>query len=128
MAGLRGLCRELDVLFLDRLPPGVLGEAVDEAVRARAAFILGEIKSDEAVIPLMRALKSGSDESTQIIAALSLCKIGDARGVFAVKQEARFGDSKKVRNSCSWFYDQYVESGVFVFPAVAGTSGTISAR
>ncbi len=100
----------------------------NDGLRRSSAFILGEIKSDEAVIPLMRALKSGSDESTQIIAALSLCKIGDARGVFAVKQEARFGDSKKVRNSCSWFYDQYVESGVFVFPAVAGTSGTISAR
>jgi hypothetical protein len=48
--------------------------------------------------------------------------------VFAVKQEARFGDTKKVRNSCSWFYDQYVESGVFEFPSVVGTKDALSAR
>jgi hypothetical protein len=100
----------------------------NDGLRRSCAFILGEIRSDEAVIPLMRALKSGTDEQTQIIAALSLCKIGDARGVFAVKQEARFSDSKKVRNSCSWFYDQYVESGVFVFPAVSGTADVLSVR
>jgi HEAT repeat protein len=89
--------------------------------------MLGEIKSESAVIPLMRALKSGTDEKTQIAAALSLCKIGDPRGVFAVKQEARFGDTQKVRNSCSWFYDQYVASGAFAFPA-PGTPDAISAR
>lgn len=100
----------------------------NDGLRRSSAYILGEIKSDEAVIPLMRALKSGTDEQTQIAAALSLCKIGDARGVFAVKQEARFGDSKKVRNSCSWFYDQYVERGVFEFPSVVGTKDALSAR
>ena len=85
----------------------------NDGLRRSSAYMLGEIKSDEAVIPLMRALKSGKDERTQIAAAFSLCKIGDARGVFAVKQEVRFSDSEKVRNSCLWFYNQYAEGGTY---------------
>ncbi len=100
----------------------------NDGLRQSSAYMLGEIQSGDAVIPLMRALKSGTDERTQIAAALSLCKIGDARGVFAVKQEARFSDNQKVKNSCSWFYDRYVESGVFDFPKVTGTTDVLSVR
>ncbi len=87
----------------------------NDGLRRSSAFILGEIRSDDAVIPLMSALKSSKDECTQIVAALSLCKIGDARGVYAVKQEVRYSDSDKVRNSCSWFYNQYVRGGTFEY-------------
>ena len=100
----------------------------NDGLRRSSAYILGEIRSDDAVIPLMRALKSGTDEKTQIVAALSLCKIGDARGVFAVKQEARFSENSRVRNSCSWFFDRYVHSGVFEFPEVSGNSDALSVR
>jgi len=100
----------------------------NDGLRRSSAYILGDIKSDEAVIPLMRALKSGADEKTQIVAALSLCKIGDARGVFAVEQEARFNDNVKVRNSCSWFYDRYVQSGVFEFPTETGNPDALTVR
>ncbi len=107
----------------------LIGLASDnDGLRRSSAFLLGELKSDEAVIPLMRALKSGTDEKTQITAALSLCKIGDARGVFAVRQEARFSDNAKVRNTCSWFYDRYVESGVFEFPQENGNADALTAR
>ncbi len=100
----------------------------NDGLRRSPAFILGEIKSDEAVIPLMRALKSGTDERTQIVAALSLCKIGDARGVFAVKQEVRFSENDKVKNSCSWFYNQYVKGGTFEFPSTGGTAPMLSVK
>ena len=100
----------------------------NDGLRRSSAYILGEIKSDEAVIPLMRALKSSTDERTQIVAALSLCKIGDARGVFAVKQEVRFSESDKVKNCCSWFYNQYVKGGTFEYPASASMTSLLSSN
>ena len=86
-------------------------------VKESAAFTLGDLKCDRAVIPLMRMLKNAELENHRIIAALSLCKIGDARGVFAVKQAVRFDDSERVRRACAWFYNEYVQPGTFRFVA-----------
>ena len=66
--------------------------------------MLGEIKSNKAVIPLMRILKNSGDEAARISAALSLYKIGDARGLYAVKQAAKFDNSQRVRNMTNKFY------------------------
>ena len=83
-----------------------------------AAYLLGEMNCDRAVIPLMQMLRS-ERESARVVAALALCRIGDARGVYAVKRATSFDESPQVRQRCAWFYDQYVEPGTFAFMAAA---------
>jgi len=87
----------------------------NKGVRESAAFLLGEEKAIEAVVPLMKMLRDCDEESSRIVAALSLARIGDPRGTYAVKQAAKFDDSQKVRTLCAWFYNQYVQSGTFAF-------------
>jgi hypothetical protein len=60
-------------------------------------------------------LHGGQSESCRIVAALSLCMLGDARGTYAVKRAATFDASQKVRTLCAWFYNQYVREGSFAF-------------
>ena len=79
-----------------------LGSGV-ETLQANAAFYLGELKSQKAVIPLMKLLHSGATEETRILAALSLTKIGDPRGLYAVQQNIKFDDSPRVRRMCAIF-------------------------
>ncbi len=86
-------------------------------LRESSAYMLGELKSGKAVIPLMNILRSEERMSSRVVAALALCRIGDARGVFAVKQAAKFDDNEFVQQKCAWFYDQYVRPGSFDFMA-----------
>jgi len=79
----------------------------NQGLRLSSSYFLGELKSDEAVIPLMRILKSDENEEARIMAALSLVKIGDARGVFAIKQAINFDSSERVKKLCSIFYQDY---------------------
>lgn len=91
--------------------------------RENAIFDLGELRSEKAVIPLMDVLHRDPDESSRIVAALALCRIGDERGTFAVKRAATFDGSGKVRTLAAWFYSTYVKEGSFLFepsqPAMA---------
>ena len=73
-------------------------------LRTSAAQVLGDIKSEKAVIPLMRILKSSGDENLRIVAALSLYKIQNPRGLFAVRQAVKFDESARVRKLCLNFY------------------------
>ncbi len=73
-------------------------------LRTSCAFMLGELKASNAVIPLMKMLHSEKSEDARIIAALSLYKIGNPVGIFAVKQAGRFDESERVRKMCSNFY------------------------
>lgn len=88
----------------------------ERCTKEQAAYLLGEARCPKAVLPLMTMLRDG-EESARIVAALALCRIGDARGTFAVKRAASFDDSAKVRRLCAWYYDQYVEPGSFAFYA-----------
>ena len=90
----------------------------NRGLKESAAFMLGEEKATRAVVPLMQMLRGGEEESSRIVAALSLCRIGDPRGVYAVKQAAKFDESERVRTLCAWFYNQYVQPGSFEFVAV----------
>jgi HEAT repeat protein len=85
------------------------------ADRHRYAFILGMRKTPEAVIPLMRMLHEAESEQCRIVAALSLCLLGDERGTYAVKRAAGFDRSEKVRTLAAWYYNQYVKPGSFAF-------------
>ena len=73
-----------------------------------SAFYLGELSSTEAVIPLMKMLRSSEQEELRISAALALLKIGDARGIYAIKRAIVFDESKRVSNMCEKFYNAYL--------------------
>ena len=87
-------------------------------LKESAMFDLGELRSEKAVIPLMDVLHSNAEESSRIVAALALCRIGDARGTYAVKRAATFDRSEKVRTLSAWFYNTYVKDGSFEFAPV----------
>lgn len=80
----------------------------NQGLRMSSAYFLGEMKSDEAVIPLMKILKSDDNEESRIMAALSLIKIGDSRGVYAVKQAIKYDESERVNKLCLNFYRDYI--------------------
>jgi HEAT repeat protein len=87
----------------------------NKGVIESSAYMLGEFKSKDALIPLLAILHTSPDESTRIIAALSLSKIGTDRGIFAVKQAVEFDDSPRVRVLCAWFVNQYSKPEPFQF-------------
>lgn len=90
-------------------------ESDNAGLRLSSTLFLGEMKSDEAVIPLMKVLKSCEDEACRIAAALSLTKIGDSRGIYAVKKAAIFDESPRVRDLCWKFYMSTVKEGAVRF-------------
>jgi hypothetical protein len=67
-------------------------------------YLMGELRSQKSVIPLLSLLHNAECEEIRILAALSLCKIGDARGIYAVKRAAIFDESERVKRVCSLFY------------------------
>ena len=87
----------------------------DKCDRDKAAFLLGEGRFTEAVIPLMKMLHECPDETSRIVAALALCRMKEPRGTWAVKRAVTFDESSKVRILCAWFYDQYVQPGTYSF-------------
>lgn len=95
----------------------LVGLASDNlGLRESCAFMLGEIGSSKAVIPLMGMLHDGN-ESSRVVAALALARIGDARGVYAVKQAAKFDPSERVQKLAAWYYNEYAVPGSFAFTA-----------
>jgi HEAT repeat protein len=87
----------------------------NEGLRESAAFILGEMKCTRAVVPLMQILHDAEKESTRIIAALALSRIGEERGAYAVKQAVKYDVSRHVQVLCAYFYNEYVSPDSFGF-------------
>jgi len=83
-------------------------------LRTSAAYMLGELKCEKGVIPLMRMLKSEEREDARIVAALALLKIGNAKGIFAIKQAIKFDDSERVRRLCANFYHSFLEKSAVI--------------
>lgn len=79
-------------------------------LKTSSAFLLGEFKADEAVIELLSMLHKETSEDARIIAALSLLKINDSRGIYAIKQAIRFDKSDRVKRLCEKFYYHYLEN------------------
>ena len=77
-------------------------------LRTSCAYFLGEMKSEKAVIPLMDLLNSCPKVEVKLVSALSLIKIGDERGIFLVKRQAKFNDIERVRLMCERLYNSYV--------------------
>jgi hypothetical protein len=79
------------------------------------ALMLGKIQSTRAVIPLMDVLHNNTDENVRVAASWALCKIGDARGVYAVKMAVKYDECTKVQATCAWYYENLVKQGTFTF-------------
>lgn len=79
-------------------------------LKLSSAYMLGEIKSERAVIPLTRMLRDETDDRAKLVAALALIKIGTERSVYVVKDGIKFNESEKVRNMCEHLYNAHLVS------------------
>jgi len=79
-------------------------KSCNKGLCASCVYMMGELCCEKSVIPLLSILHNAECEESRILAALSLCKIGDARGVFAVKRSAIFDESERVKRLCDLFY------------------------
>lgn len=79
----------------------------DFNARVSAAYILGEMKSSRAMIPLMRMLKEEQTDGARLMAALSLYKLGDAQSIFSLRRAYEFDNSPRVRRMCAIFYNTH---------------------
>ena len=77
-------------------------------LKASCAYMLGELKVTEAIIPLMRILHNNVNEELRISAALALYKIGTPISIYAVKQAGRFDESTRVNKLAQNFYTEYL--------------------
>lgn len=77
-------------------------------LQTSCAYFLGELKSQKAILPLMRIFRS-SDNNNKLRseAAISFIKIGDPRGIFLIKREAIFSDSQRIKKMCTHLYKSY---------------------
>ncbi len=88
----------------------VVGVETDNlGLKISSAYYLGERKSSKAVIPLMDVLHTDKSEEARIIAAVSLYKIGDARGIWAIQRAAEFDESESVKRLCKIFHNMYLK-------------------
>ncbi len=106
------------------LPPGanrpliienlVIGLQTDNAGLQRScALMLGQIYGEEADIQLMYAMRNDNDPEVRIAAAWALCRLGGKVGTYLVKHKARFEENEKVKAHEAFYYDTYVQRGVF---------------
>ena len=77
-------------------------------LKSSCAYMLGELKVTEAIIPLMRILHNDLNEELRISAALALYKIGTPMSIHAVKQAGRFDESVRVNKLAQNFYTEYL--------------------
>ena len=78
-------------------------------LKAGCIYMIGELCSDKGVVTLLNILHNNPSEELRILAALSLYKINDSRGIFAIKQAIKFDESKRVSRLCETFYRAYLQ-------------------
>jgi hypothetical protein len=79
-------------------------------LRTSCAYLLGELKVEEAIIPLMRMLRESNSEEERISAALALYKIETPLSINAVKKAGEFDESQWVSKLATNFYNQYLRN------------------
>jgi len=82
-------------------------------LRTSCAYFLGEMKSDKAVLPLLKLLRYGETDQERIFAALSLYKIGSKRGIYKIKILSESDKSERVRIVLSRLYRTYAAQKPF---------------
>ena len=81
----------------------------NRGLKAGCTYMLGELCCDRGVITLLDILHNSPSEELRILAALSLYKIGDSRGIFAIKQSIKYDESERVSRLCEKFYRAYMQ-------------------
>jgi hypothetical protein len=87
-------------------------QSCNKGLCASCAYQLGEFRCKKSVIPLLSLLHSSPCEEIRILAALSLIKIGDGRGTFAVKRAGIYDESARVKKLCNLFYKAFLAGKV----------------
>ena len=77
-------------------------------LQTSCAYFLGEMKSDRAMIPLLRLVRNSGSEETRIIAALSLYKIESNIGMYRLKYLAKTDESELAKRVFDIIYKKYV--------------------
>ncbi len=116
-ANAQGVRKEIGAAKFDQAVANLLValDSKNPGLTRSAIYVLGELKAEKAVIPLMAKLRNSADEKTRIASAYALCKVGQCVGTFAVKQAVRFDDSEKVKMHAAWYYNLLVSSDTFAF-------------
>ena len=77
-------------------------------LQVSCAYFLGEMKSSKAVLPLMKMLRDKNAAPGQkIIAAWSLMKIGDERGLYLIKCEGDNSECDYLRCFAEYLYKEH---------------------
>ena len=78
-------------------------------LQTSCAYFLGEMKSDKAMIPLLKLVTNSESEEARIIAAISLYKIQSKIGMYRLKQLSKtYEESELVRKVFDRLYEIYV--------------------
>ncbi len=80
----------------------------NRGLRLSSAYFLGEIKSDNAIIPLLAMLHNSEDCAAKQVAALALYKINSERGMYAIKEAIKFEEHNQTRKICKILYNQHL--------------------
>ena len=100
------LAEEKLSLFEDNLLQGVKSNNI--GLQTSCAYFLGEMKSDNALIHLLKLARNGETEESRIIAGLSLYKIESDIGMYLLKSLRKSDDSEKVRRTFNIIYGKYI--------------------
>lgn len=79
----------------------------NETQKVNSAYMLGEMKSEKAVIPLMDMFRKEKNDAGKLVAALSLLKIGDPRGIFLVKRSIELKGNGGINIILKHLYKDY---------------------
>ena len=92
-------------LIEDNLLTGI--KSKNSGLQTSCAYFLGEMKSDKALIPLLKLARDGNTEEAKIIAGLSLYKIKSHIGLHILKGRAQNDKSELVRKVFDRLYKKY---------------------
>ena len=81
-------------------------ESENTGVRFWGVFFAGEYNVREAVLPLIKILQQNNDEYIREIAVHSLYRIGDIRGLLAIREAAKYDNSDDVKKLCDTLVKQ----------------------
>ncbi len=79
----------------------------NQGLKVSSAYFLGNMKSSRAVIPLMKMFRNEKNNGAKLVAAWSLLKIGDSRGVFLVKRESELGNCDGISCMLHQLYEDF---------------------
>ena len=85
-------------------------ESENLGLKTSCAYMIGELKLTEAIIPLMKLLREDESEKVRICAALALYKIGTPMSIYAVKQAAKYDSSERVVKLAYGFYNEFLRN------------------